>query len=99
MRMTRLTTIRVLLGIAAMLLLAAPAFAQNKVALVIGVGAYRNAPALPNPPNDARAMAAAPTRLGFDTDLSLDADRPALEAAVRRFGAKSRGAEAAVIFY
>ena len=37
----------------------------RRVALVIGNGAYRSVPALPNPPNDAGDVAAALKRLGF----------------------------------
>jgi len=37
--------------------LAAAAPSKAQVALVVGIGAYQNAPPLPNPPNDARAVA------------------------------------------
>ena len=73
--------------------------ADKRVALVIGVGAYRNAPALPNPPGDANHIAPILRRLGFETDLVVDPDRAALEAAVRRFGQRIDGAAAAVFFY
>lgn len=42
----------------------------SRVALVIGNGAYRNVPALLNPPNDASDIAAALKRLGFSTSWS-----------------------------
>jgi hypothetical protein len=38
----------------------------QRIALVIGNGAYTNAPPLKNPPNDARDMAATLKTLGFD---------------------------------
>jgi hypothetical protein len=38
----------------------------RRVALVIGNGAYRSVPALPNPPNDAGDVTAALKRLGFE---------------------------------
>ena len=47
---------------------------EKRVALVIGNGAYKDAP-LKNPPNDARAMAAALKELGFQVDLVLDGGR------------------------
>ena len=39
---------------AALLLAAGPAFAEKRVALVIGNAAYQNAPRLPNPVNDGK---------------------------------------------
>lgn len=60
--------------------------AERRVALVVGVGAYKNVPTLPNPPNDARDIAAALTRLGFSTETVIDPDRLILEGAVRRLG-------------
>lgn len=77
---------------------AAPASAE-RVALVIGAGAYRHAPPLPNATNDATDLAATLRDLGFRVDLVLDPDRAALEGAVERFGTAARGAEAALFFY
>lgn len=76
----------------------APAAAE-RVALVIGNGAYRQVPPLENPTHDARDVHAALTRLGFASELVLDADRPGLEAAIRRFGDRAVGADAAMLFY
>ncbi|HYF07813.1 MAG TPA: caspase family protein, partial [Acetobacteraceae bacterium] len=71
----------------------------QRVALVVGVGAYAQVPALANPTNDAADLAAALTRLGFQVELVRDPDRAALEAAVRRYGQRARGAEVALFFY
>ncbi len=71
---------------------------ERRVALVVGVSAYRNVPHLPNTANDARAMAAALQRLGFAVETQIDPDRPTLEAAVRRIGERAQGADA-VLFY
>ena len=57
--------------------------AEQRVALVVGVSAYRNVPRLPNTTNDARAVAAALTRMGFEVATLLDPDRAGFEAAVR----------------
>ncbi len=92
-------------AIALIVLPALPAAAQPgappgaRVALVMGVGAYRAIPPLANPTNDARALAETLRRLGFDTDLVLDPDRGAMEQAVRRLGQRAVGAEAALFFY
>ena len=72
----------------------------RRVALVIGVGGYRNAPALRNPPNDAAAVAKALRELGFsDVTEVLDPTRSALEAALMNFGDKAAEADWSVIFY
>src|SRR5690349_3942433 len=80
-------------------LLATAAVAQPRVALVVGVSAYQTVPRLPNPANDASDIGAALERLGFDTEVVVDPDRATLEQAVRRFGARARGADAALFFY
>ena len=51
--------------------------AAKRVALVIGNGAYANAPTLPNPPNDAKAIAADLETLGFEVHLALDVTQDA----------------------
>ncbi len=86
------------------LLLAAPAARAadgkpRRVALVIGAGAYAAVPALPNPPRDAAAIAAALRRLGFDTALVQDPDRTTMERAIRDLGKRAQNAEAAMVFY
>ena len=43
-----------------------PAASRDRVALVAGIGAYKNAEPLPNPSNDASDIAAALRKLGFD---------------------------------
>ena len=48
---------------------AVPGHAEKRVALIIGNGAYRNEPALPNPRNDAQDVDAALKRSGFETVL------------------------------
>lgn len=82
-------------------LLAMPAMAQTKVALVIGNGAYRHTAPLRNPVNDARditaALRAAP--LNFDVDVVENADLDQMNAALRRFSEKARRASIALFFY
>lgn len=72
---------------------------ERRVALVIGAGAYTNVPALPNPPNDARDLAAALRRLGFDVEEAVDPSRTAMETALRNFGRRVQGADAALFYY
>lgn len=49
-----------------------PASAESRLALVIGQSAYRSVPALPNPANDARAIAQALTGDGFEVTSAFD---------------------------
>jgi uncharacterized caspase-like protein len=72
---------------------------ERRVALVVGAAAYQHAPQLPNTRTDATAIAAALQRLGFEVERLLDPDRAAFEAAVRRLGRNSAGADAALFFY
>ena len=57
---------------------------QRRVALVIGNGAYKEAP-LKNPANDARDIAATLKRLGFEVILRTNADLPTMDRAVDEF--------------
>jgi hypothetical protein len=52
--------------IAALLLVCQPASAEKRVALVLGNSNYKNAAVLPNPVNDAAAVAATLKGAGFD---------------------------------
>jgi hypothetical protein len=74
-------------------------FAERRVALVIGNGAYRHAGALPNPRNDAADTAAALKRVGFETIVGLDVDRAGMEDAVIRFSRAAREADVAMFYY
>ena len=63
----------ILLVVCAICLFCEPAFADRRIALVIGNSAYERAPQLPNPANDATAMAEMFKKAGFDTVvLKLD---------------------------
>jgi len=84
---------------AAALALTAVAAAQERVALVIGNGKYANANVLPNPPNDARAVAKALGQIGFDVTLGVDLTRVEMEDRLRVFLRKTAGAKIALMFY
>ena len=90
-----LATVLVLLGADAV----AAAPAKGQVALVVGIGAYQNAPPLPNPPKDARAVADSLKKLGFQVELAIDPDKARLEQAVKRFGDQLQGAKVGLFFY
>ena len=76
-----------------------PALAADRVALVVGNGAYTHAGRLPNPANDASDVGAALRRLGFEVTIARDAGRTALNEALRYFTRRSASADVALVFY
>ena len=81
------------------LCLAAPVDAGQRVALVIGNGAYENATPLKNPGADARAVAEKLEALGFETHAALDATQAGLLGVISDFIDALDGAEAALFYY
>lgn len=65
----------------------AEVYSEDKVALIIGNGAYQEAP-LRNPMNDAADTAAVLQKLDFQVQLLRDADIRAMKEAVAEFGRK-----------
>ena len=67
---------------------------------MIGNSAYENAEELPNPRNDATALAEALKRTGFDVDLRTDLDQLGMQHALRDFGLRAEGSlHVALVFY
>ena len=85
--------------LAAFVLLALPAAAQKRVALVVGNSAYSHATPLANPTNDAKDMGAVLTNLGFEVVLGLDLDKRGFDLKVRDFSRALAHADAALFFY
>ncbi len=81
-----MTALKALILLVACLCLSAPALAETRVALVIGNAAYKHAPALANPKNDAEGVAASLKRLKFDVLLGIDLEKraPGPEAGLER---------------
>ncbi len=90
--------VRLLASITLLAVLAAPALAAKKVALVIGNGAYPEAP-LKNPPNDARAIAATLKRQGFEVLLKENASKAQMNDIVADFGEKLAEGDTALFFF
>src|SRR5690242_15097711 len=77
-----------------------PALAEKRVALVIGNSDYQGVAKLPNPANDAAAVAAMLKSAGFDrVDSRLNISASDLRKSLRDFGNKSRDADVAVVYY
>src|SRR5713226_7233603 len=91
---------RILLAAVLLLLVCQPAFAEKRVALVLGNSAYQNAPQLTNPVNDGAVVAATLKAAGFDVVDSRH-DLPAAETrrALRDFSDRARDADIAVVYY
>ena len=73
---------------------------HRRVALVIGNSKYANASTLPNPSNDARAMATKLRRLDFTlVSEEHDIGRERMAQMLKEFGDRAEGAEWAVVFF
>jgi formylglycine-generating enzyme required for sulfatase activity len=93
---------RLLLAVLALMVLAAPAVAQPRIALVIGNSNYKgDLPKLTNPSNDAELMAATLKKLGFEVVKVQDADLQQMKRAISDFGTKltNAGGTAVGLFY
>lgn len=86
--------------LAGLLLNAASAHAEKRVALVIGNSAYVHAPKLPNPTNDADAIGLLLKDAGFDiVETHHDLGINDMRRVVRDFTDKMQDAEMAVVYY
>ncbi|MCW5702966.1 MAG: caspase family protein [Bradyrhizobium sp.] len=80
-------------------LVAEPAFAERKVALVVGNSAYASVPRLPNPRNDASDIIARLKSIGFEVTPGLDLDRNGFLQSLATFGRAAESADVALFFY
>ncbi len=87
--------------LAAALWAAPPAAGGQRIALVIGNGVYERAPTLPNPPNDARLIAATLRTLDFEVLEHLDIGQKQMKIVIRTFGQRleDEGDDAVGLFY
>jgi uncharacterized caspase-like protein len=87
---------------AAMLLGSQTAFAENRIALVIGQSAYRAVTPLPNPANDAKAVTQLLGDAGFEVSAASDLSQNELREKVSAFAANiaAKGPDTvALVFY
>ena len=73
--------------------------AAERVALVIGNGAYEHTPRLVNPVRDADAVEKLLGKAGFEIVLIKDADAEAVYAGLEKFKIASRGARIGLVYY
>jgi uncharacterized caspase-like protein len=89
----------IILSLILMLFSADAALADKRVAFVVGNGAYKNVAQLPNPPIDAKAMAATLRNVGFEVIEGTNLTRDTMTAKLLDFGKKAQGADIAVFYY
>ncbi len=75
------------------------ASAGKRVALVIGNSTYQNAPRLPNPANDAAAVAAMLEGANFEVEPKFDLSATSLRKTLREFADRTRDADVAVVYF
>lgn len=71
----------------------------KRMALVIGNGAYANAPALKNPANDAREMAATLKTLGFEVSSGVNLNQREMKRLIREFGQQLKAGGHGLFYY
>ena len=79
----------------------AGAWAQERLALIVGNSKYQTLPTLDNPFWDAKAISSLLKSAGFDVTLALDLGRMNMQRAVREFSDKvaGKGADSVALVY
>ena len=98
----RLVPLAAAIGSAILAMVLAPdaAWAEKRVALVVGNSAYQTVPQLPNPSRDANAVAKMFRDAGFDTvEVQLNVGNLEFKRAIRRFETTADQADIAVVYY
>ena len=96
---TASTTVLVLIGVS---LFYPAAYAQqeaNRQLVQTNAKPAINAPALKNPPNDARDMAANLKTLGFDVSSGVNVSQREMKRLIREFGQKLKGGGNGLFYY
>jgi uncharacterized membrane protein YgcG len=88
-----------LFSLICMMFSAQSAFADKRVAFVVGNGAYKNVAQLPNPAVDAKAMAAVLRNVGFEVVEGTNLTRDKMTEKLLDFGKRAQGSDVAVFFY
>jgi hypothetical protein len=84
---------------ASLLALAAPAYAEKRVALVIGNNDYKNVPKLQKAVNDARTMGDTLKQLGFSVMVAENQNRQAFSETLLAFDKAVQPGDTAFFFY
>ncbi|WP_440640463.1 caspase family protein [Bradyrhizobium sp. PUT101] len=73
--------------------------ADRRVAFVVGNGSYKNVAQLPNPPIDAKSMAATLRNVGFEVIEGANLSRDQMTEKLLDFGRKAQGSDIALFYY
>lgn len=92
-------TLTLLASLMCMALSISAAKADRRVAFVVGNGSYKNVAQLPNPPIDAKAMAATLRNVGFEVIEGSNLTRDQMTEKLLDFGRKAQGSDVAVFYY
>lgn len=92
-------TLTIIVSLMCMALSVNAAKADRRVAFVVGNGAYKNVAQLPNPPIDAKAMAATLRNVGFEVIEGSNLTRDQMTEKLLDFGRKAQGSDVAVFYY
>lgn len=92
-------TLTLLASLMCMALSISAANADRRVAFVVGNGSYKNVAQLPNPPIDAKAMAATLRNVGFEVIEGSNLTRDQMTEKLLDFGRKAQGSDVAVFYY
>src|SRR5258708_12620315 len=98
----RLVPMAAMIGGAILSMVLAPdaAWADKRVALIVGNSTYQTVPQLPNPSRDASAVAKMFRDAGFDSvDLQLNVGNLEFKRSIRKFEALADHADIAVVYY
>src|SRR5215831_13965803 len=95
-----LSVIALALGLFCTTIWADQAFAERRVALIIGNSAYQNAPILPNPERDARGIADMFQKAGYEiVTTAFNVGNMDFKSTIRKFEDTVTDADIAVIYY
>jgi hypothetical protein len=95
-----LSVIALALGLFCTVIWADQAFAERRVALIIGNSAYQNAPILPNPERDARGIADMFQKAGYEiVTTAFNVGNLDFKSTIRKFEDAVTDADIAVIYY
>jgi hypothetical protein len=81
------------------LMIASPASAERRIALVVGNAHYDHTGLLANPRNDAQDVAEKLKGLGFEVMLSVDLDQASFAHAIDDFARRLDGADVGLFYY
>jgi hypothetical protein len=90
---------QIISAIASACFFATPAYAETRVALVIGNANYAHNIRLANPEHDADSVTAALRKVGFTVDEEKNLTEDAMKIAILSFSEKARDSDVAVVYY